>query len=319
MMSTKRERLAASMGSLGVLTGVGSDLSPAVAPPPAPSARTAGVDRADDVRFIPLDAIVADPTQPRREFDEAEVASLAASIERDGLIQAVEVRWDEGLGQYVLVCGERRLRAMRRLGRQKIKATVLKVGEGLGALPRLRRQLSENVHRSGLSPMEKARAVSRVRELMAEAGEGVTDGDVARELSLDKSEVSRLLSLLEAAPEVQAAVESGELSKSTAAEIAKVADVAVQAELASEAVQRGATRNAVRARIRSSGARLRGQGKGRRGSRATTSVPTSFEVDTGAVTRVVFEAAPGVELEDLAEACRQVLDQLSALRGQAAA
>src|SRR4051794_37884716 len=68
--------------------------------------RLAGVARSKDAAEIPVDKIDRDPTQPREEFDEESLGRLAESMRTRGQLQPIRVRWNEGQGHYVIICGE---------------------------------------------------------------------------------------------------------------------------------------------------------------------------------------------------------------------
>lgn len=167
---------------------------------PAPSAEPT----AEGHRELAVSTIAANPDQPRRVFDEAELGRLADSIKRHGVLQPVVVRLaPEGAERpYELVVGERRWRASQLAGRETIPATILDVA------PRdlLEVALIENVQRQDLNPIELAQAF---RELL---DEGATQEEVGRRVGLDRSSISNHLRLLELPRELQGDVENGALS-----------------------------------------------------------------------------------------------------------
>jgi len=73
----------------------------------------AGLVRSKDAADIPVDRIDRDPEQPREEFDAEGLERLAQSLKTRGQLQPIRVRWDEGRGVYIIVCGERRWRAAK--------------------------------------------------------------------------------------------------------------------------------------------------------------------------------------------------------------
>lgn len=162
-------------------------------------------------RELPVDAIRPNPEQPRRVFDEAELRSLADSIERHGVLQPVVVREREG--GYELVVGERRWRASRLAGRETVPAVILDVSEP--AL--LEVALVENVQRRDLNPIELALAFRTLIE------RGRTQEDVGRRVGLDRSTVANHLRLLDLPRELQADVESGAISGGHAKALLSVA------------------------------------------------------------------------------------------------
>ncbi len=170
----------------------------------ASSATRADPARAAAPGELAINSIAANPDQPRRVFDDAELARLADSIGRHGVLQPVVVRKaKEGSARpYELVVGERRWRASQLAGRERIPATILDVA------PRdlLEVALIENVQRQDLNPIELAQAF---RELMEE---GATQEQVGQRVGMDRSTVSNHLRLLDLPRELQGDVENGALS-----------------------------------------------------------------------------------------------------------
>ena len=103
--------------------------------------------------MIAVTLIDPNPNQPREEFDLEAINDLAASIEAVGLLQPVVVRSDGD--RYVLVAGERRLRAMKQLGRPEVPAVIRSETD---AATNLTEALVENLQREDLSPLEEAAA-----------------------------------------------------------------------------------------------------------------------------------------------------------------
>lgn len=133
---------------------------------------------------IPLDAIVPNPWQPRRQFNESKLSELARSIDEVGLLQAVTVR---RIGEsFQLVAGERRLRAHKLINKETIRAVVIDCSDqDMAALA-----LMENVTRDDLSDYEIAIAIRRAeaefpnRTRLAEAM-GISRSDLYRFLAFD--------------------------------------------------------------------------------------------------------------------------------------
>jgi len=111
---------------------------------------------------VPIDEIAPNPKQPRSEFDGEGIDALAASIETIGLLQPILVR--EGADGYVLIAGERRLRAAKKAGLTRI-AVVIR--EGSDDEANLTEALVENLQREDLNVLEEAAAY---RELLEEYG-----------------------------------------------------------------------------------------------------------------------------------------------------
>ena len=108
---------------------------------------------------LPVEQIEPSPYQARRSFDEAELAGLAASIKENGLLQPVTVR-RTGPDRYELVAGERRLRACKLAGMDKVPAIIRDCEDSQTAAL----GLLENIQRADLDPFEQARGL---RDLLA--------------------------------------------------------------------------------------------------------------------------------------------------------
>jgi ParB family chromosome partitioning protein len=131
---------------------------------------------------VSLADIRANPDQPRRTIVEEGIRELASSIESHGLLQPVTVRKDPE-GGYLLVAGERRLRAHRLLGRETIAAIVTR-----GNPDEL--SLIENIQREDLAPLEEAAAMARMMER-----HGYTQEELARAVGKARPTVTKLLKL----------------------------------------------------------------------------------------------------------------------------
>jgi ParB family chromosome partitioning protein len=113
--------------------------------------------------LIPLDKIISNPQQPRRDFDQDELNDLAESIRTHGVILPISV---EDAGEtYILIDGERRVRAARLAGLTEIEASVRPGLNGSGQAERLILATVANVQRSDLNPLEKALAFQRLMDL----------------------------------------------------------------------------------------------------------------------------------------------------------
>ncbi|GAB4156976.1 MAG: ParB/RepB/Spo0J family partition protein [Planctomycetota bacterium] len=150
---------------------------------------------------IPIGRISPNPWQPRKTFSEESLKELAESIRISGIISPIIVRRDGDY--YVLIAGERRLRAAQLAGLQRIPAIIREVTEQ----EMLELSLIENVQREDLNPLEKALAC---RELMNRYG--LTQEQVADRLGQKRPTIANLLRLLNLPPSVQAALRDGVLS-----------------------------------------------------------------------------------------------------------
>ena len=151
---------------------------------------------------IPIGRIATNPYQPRQGFADSELESLAASIAEHGVLQPIVVT--ETLDGYRLVAGERRLRAARMAGLERIPAVVRQLADH----QHLELALVENLQRSGLGPMDEARAF---RQLIDEFG--FTQETVAIRVGRARSTVANTLRLLDLDPAVQEAVRDARLTE----------------------------------------------------------------------------------------------------------
>jgi ParB family chromosome partitioning protein len=154
---------------------------------------------------IRLDRIVPDPTQPRRTFDENRMRELVTSIEAEGVLQPIVVRYDEADDIYVIVHGERRWRASREARLTAIPAIVREVsGERL-----LVHQLMENIVREDLNAVDRAAALRALKTQMGDAGWE----DVAAAVGLKRSRLFQLLGTEKLHESIQEDIRSGRLSE----------------------------------------------------------------------------------------------------------
>ena len=153
---------------------------------------------------VALDRIGRNPSQPRAAFDETQLGELAASIAVHGVLQPVVVR-ELADGSYELIAGERRLRAARIAGLERIPAIVRDMED---AETSLELALIENLQREDLNAIETARAY---RELIDRFG--LTHEAVARQVGKSRVAVSNSLRLLELAPETRDAILDGRITE----------------------------------------------------------------------------------------------------------
>jgi ParB family chromosome partitioning protein len=144
---------------------------------------------------IPLARIRENPRQPRLRMHDDALASLAESIRQHGVIQPILVT--ETIDGYMLVTGERRVRAARIAGLERVPAIVRQLADR----QQLELALVENLQREDLDPMEAARAY---RQLMDEFS--FTQEDLATRVGRARSTVANTLRLLELHPAVQDAI-----------------------------------------------------------------------------------------------------------------
>ena len=173
------------------------------------------------LRQIPVEQVVPNRRQPRTDFSDAALQSLAESIRTAGLMQPIMVR--QHLGQYELVAGERRWRAAKLLGMNVIPAIVRDIDEQTAA----ELALIENIQREDLNPMERATALRRLA-----LDFGMTHQAIADKVGLDRASVTNLLRLSELDPSTADLVRAGQLTQGHAKALLAVSNIAQRSELA---------------------------------------------------------------------------------------
>ncbi|HEX9109312.1 MAG TPA: ParB/RepB/Spo0J family partition protein [Longimicrobiales bacterium] len=192
----------------------------------------ASVPEGASTRQVLVAKVGPNPFQPRREFKEEELAELASSIRENGLLQPVVVRRaPEGSGlDWELVAGERRWRAVTRLGWQEVPAVVRDVDDRT----MLVLAMVENLQRSSLSPLEEADGYHRLSEEF-----GLTQQQIAEIMGRDRSTVANALRLLQLPASVRRLLADGSLSAGHARALLGVHGDHRMGELARRAAEEG--------------------------------------------------------------------------------
>lgn len=164
-----------------------------------------GVRDLSEAKHIALDRIHPDPSQPRRSFDPDKLSELAASIDIEGVLQPIVVRFDADNDRYVIVHGERRWRASKQAGLIEIPAIVRDVP----AERRLLQQLMENVIRDDLNAVDRASALRALRSQLGDPGWDA----VADAVGIKRSRLFQLLGTGKLNPEAQTDIQKGRLSE----------------------------------------------------------------------------------------------------------
>lgn len=178
---------------------------------------------------IGIGEIDPNPDQPRRHFDAESITSLAQSIREQGVLQPVLVV-ESGNGRYRLVAGERRWRAAREAGLDKVPAIVRELDE----TQEREIALIENLQREDLDPIEEAQGV---QALMVSCG--YTQEQAAERLGCSRPAVANLLRLLTLPKEVQELVTDGLLSAGHARVLAGLPDADKQRSFAQLVIDKG--------------------------------------------------------------------------------
>lgn len=189
---------------------------------------------------VQIDSVTPNPDQPRSAFDQGALDALAESIEQIGVLQPIVVR---SVGDaYILVAGERRLRAAKQAGLTAIPAVVR--GETDGGT-NLTEALVENLQREDLNPLEEAAAFN---ELLEEYG--MTHDEVASKVGRSRSAVTNTVRLLQLPAKIQSMLVSRELSAGHARALLGSEDEAYAIHIAQRAVAEGWTVRRVEEAIR---------------------------------------------------------------------
>jgi ParB family chromosome partitioning protein len=200
--------------------------SPATPEPPVEASGTVG---GAVYKEIAIEAIKANPKQPRQVFDEDALAELEHSIREFGLMQPIVVR-ELGPDEYELVMGERRLRAAQLAELGKIPAIVRQTADEA----MLRDALLENIHRVQLNPLEEAAAYQQLLEEFA-----VTHDELASRIGRSRPVITNTIRLLKLPLAVQRRVAAGVLSSGHARALLGLEDAGHQEDLASRIVAEG--------------------------------------------------------------------------------
>ncbi len=213
---------------LDALLGEGSNIS------------SAASAESGSLKVLAIDLIKRGPFQPRRDFDQDSLDSLADSIKTQGLVQPILVRPVEGKNSYEIVAGERRWRAAQIAGLHDIPVIIKDVSDNEAMCL----ALIENIQRQDLNPLEEAGALERLINEFE-----MTHDAVAEAVGRSRPAVSNLLRLLELDDRVKNMVETGRLDMGHARALLSLSSPK-QLEAASRIVKQGlsvrATENLVR-------------------------------------------------------------------------
>ena len=212
-------------------------------------------------RHIAVASITPNRFQPRREFAEEQLSELEASIRENGLLQPLVVRpagADNPVGaEWELVAGERRLRAIHRLGWTEVPVIVREMDDRT----LLVLAIVENVQRAELSPLEEAEGY---RQLIEEFG--YTQKEVAENVGRERSTIANLLRLLHLPASVQRLVSAGSLSMGHARAILGLGDERRMADLARRAADEGLSVRSVEELVRNNRSARKKSGASRGGA-----------------------------------------------------
>jgi len=184
-----------------------------------------GILKDERLADVPIGQVKPNPAQPRKKFDEAAIADLANSIKSSGVLQPIVVV-PEG-DHYKIIIGERRWRAARSAGLQKVPVLIRNIPKA----QQVEISLVENLQREDLNPIEVAHAYDR---LIADLG--LTQQEIADKVGCDRSSVANTLRLLKLPFDVQEKLAANKLSMGHARALLALEDSGRQSALAKEIV-----------------------------------------------------------------------------------
>ena len=181
------------------------------------------------VMMLQVDQISASRFQPRLSFSDERIEELANSIKEKGVIQPVLVRMVDG-GRYELIAGERRLRAVKKLGITEIPAIVRRVADA----DLLETSIVENVQREELNAIDEAKAYQRLAQEF-----GYTQDSIATRVGKNKSSISNLFRILNLPNEIQDYMAKDMITLGHAKALLSLADQASQLAFCKTIIEKG--------------------------------------------------------------------------------
>jgi len=188
---------------------------------------------------LEIAAILPNPAQPRMQFSEPALHTLAESIRMHGLISPIIVR-RVNAGRYELIAGERRLRALKLLGRSHAEAIIVTAYDSQSAVM----ALIENLQREQLHYLEEAAACRAILD-----SEGITQDELARRIGRSPSALANRLRLMKLPAPVRELIMDSPLSERHARALLSVGDPDIQYSLAAQAISMQLTVRQLESRI----------------------------------------------------------------------
>ena len=178
---------------------------------------------------MPVEKLIPNPGQPRKNFDEAELNELADSIKTYGIIQPI-IAANDGGGTYIIIAGERRTRAAKIAGLKTVPVIIRNYTDQ----KRLEVSLIENIQRSDLNPIEEAAAYKNLMDFA-----GLSQDELAVRMGKNRSTVANSLRLLKLSVEMQKSIEEGKVSSGHARALLSVTDLRAREKLFREILDGG--------------------------------------------------------------------------------
>jgi ParB family chromosome partitioning protein len=178
-------------------------------------------NKSQDIFQLPVDKLVPNPGQPRKNFNETELQELAASIKTYGIIQPI-IAANTGDGTYIIIAGERRTRAAVLAGLETVPVIIRDYTDQ----KQLEVSLIENIQRTDLNPIEEAAAYKNLMDFS-----GLSQDDLAVRVGKNRSTVANALRLLKLPVEMQKSIEEGKVSSGHARTLLSVTDTKAREKL----------------------------------------------------------------------------------------
>ncbi|HEL1557530.1 TPA: ParB/RepB/Spo0J family partition protein [Streptococcus suis] len=167
----------------------------------------------EELHYLKIKDIQANPYQPRLHFDEEKLLELAQSIKENGVIQPIIVRRSPLIG-FELLAGERRLRASQLAGLTEIPAVIKHLSDD----DLLYQAIIENLQRSDLNPIEEAHSYEKLIE------KGLTHDEIAQIMGKSRPYITNLLRLLHLSESTRQAVETGKITQGHARQLVSLSE-----------------------------------------------------------------------------------------------
>lgn len=184
-------------------------------------------NESEEIRQIPVDEIVPNPYQPRTVFDDDKIDELCQTIRTHGLIQPIVVRVRDN--RYELIAGERRLRATKKLGMERIPAIIKEFNDTQTASI----ALIENLQREGLTAIEEAIAYQKLIDM-----HNLTQESLAQRLGRGQSTIANKLRLLHLPQTIQEALMGRKITERHARALIPLKDEGTQLKVLQEILDR---------------------------------------------------------------------------------
>lgn len=216
-MAVKRKGLGRGLDSLFINTDVSID-------------NLKENNEIDGLEIISIDKIKRNKNQPRKVFDEEKIEDLANSIKEHGVIQPIILR--KSGENFEIVAGERRWRAARKAGLDKVPAIIRKLTEEQNMLF----AIIENMQRENLNPIEEAEGIESMIKTFS-----LTQEEVAKSLGKSRPYITNSMRLLKLPREIKDMLSRGEISIGHSRALINIGDEEKQIEIAKSIVEKGLT------------------------------------------------------------------------------